>query len=55
MNEIVIDISKFPEPLQEALREKAIREKKPMKKVLAEIIESTSQTILATAAEIEAA
>jgi len=55
MNEIVIDISKFPEPLQEALRERAIRERKPLKQVLSEIIADTSSAILKTAGEGQAA
>lgn len=49
MNEIVIDISKFSPEVQNALRDQAIREKKPMKQLLAEIIQSTSETILAAA------
>lgn len=51
MNEIVIDISKFRPEVVEALRDQAVRERKPMKQLLAEIIERTSETIIAAAGE----
>ena len=53
MNEIVIDLSQFPAALQEALRNQAIREMKPMKQLLAEIIRNTSATIVSVATESE--
>ena len=55
MNDIVIDFDKFSAPVQDALRDQAIREKKPMKQLLAEIIQSTSETIISTAGKGEEA
>jgi len=55
MNEIVIDLDQFPPAVQEALRDRAIREKKPMKAILAEIIRETSAAIVAAAGGKEAA
>lgn len=49
MNDIVIDFDKFPDAVKDALRDQAIREKKPMKVLLAEIIQSTSETIISAA------
>ena len=51
MNQIVIDLNQFPKPVQEALKDQAIKEKKPLKQVLAEIIKETSETIVATSGE----
>ena len=51
MNEIVIDLNYFTPDIQEALRDRAVREGKPMKQLLSELIATTTQTILLTAAE----
>lgn len=50
MNEIVIDLSKFSEEVQEALKERAVREAKPMKLLMAEIIAANAQAILTASA-----
>lgn len=49
MNEIVIDITKFSEEVQDFLKDRAVREGRPLKMLLAELIESTTQTILRAA------
>lgn len=51
MNEIVIDIDKLPKAVREELKERAIREQKPLKVLLAEIIEETTETILTAAGQ----
>jgi len=53
MNEIVIDLDRFTPEQQEALKDRAVREGKPMKHLLAEIIATTTQTILLTASACE--
>lgn len=49
MNEIVIDISKFTPEVQNALRDRAVREGKPMKQLLADLIATSTQSILSAA------
>jgi hypothetical protein len=51
MNEIVIDISNFSPEVQDALKARAVREGKPMKQLLADLIATTTQTILSAAGE----
>lgn len=51
MNEIVIDISNFSPEVQDALKNRAVREGKPMKQLLADLIATTTQTILSAAGE----
>lgn len=55
MNDIVIDFDQFSDPVKEALRDQAVREKKPMKALLAEIIQSTSETIISASGKGQAA
>lgn len=47
MNEIVLDLTKFNPEIQDALKSRAIREGKPMKALLVEIIENKTDAILA--------
>jgi plasmid stability protein len=54
MNEIVIDLSNFPQETQDALKIRAVREGKPMKRLLAELIQSSSEKILRTEQEAKA-
>lgn len=49
MNEIVIDLDKFPQAVRDELKARAIRERKPLKNLLAEMIAETTETILAVA------
>lgn len=51
MNEIIIDISKFSPEVQDALKDRAVREGKPIKQLMAELIDSTTQTIISAAGE----
>lgn len=51
MNEIVIDITKFSPEVQNALKDRAVREGKPMKQLLADLIAATTQTIIRAAGE----
>ena len=51
MNEIVIDLEKFSPEVQNALKDRAVREGKPMKQLLAELIADTTQTIISAAGE----
>ena len=49
MNEIVIDLEDFSEPVQEELKDQAVRQGKPMKQLMAGMIEKTTLTILEAA------
>ena len=51
MNEIVIDLDKFSPKVRDALKDRAVREGKPMKALLLEMIETTTQTINTAAGE----
>jgi phenylpyruvate tautomerase PptA (4-oxalocrotonate tautomerase family) len=51
MNEIVIDISNFSPEVQNALKDRAVREGKPMKQLLADLIATTTQAVLTAAGE----
>lgn len=53
MNEIVIDLAQFPEAIQEALKNRAVREGKPLKILLSELIAANAETILRTAGEAD--
>ncbi len=53
MNEIVIDITKFSPDVQDALKDRAVSEGKPMKQLLAEMIAATTETIIQAAGEGE--
>lgn len=53
MNEIVVDISKFKPEVQEELRKQAVRTRTPMKLLLANLIEKTTETILKAAGDEE--
>ena len=51
MNEIVLDLTKFSPEIQDALKSRAIREGKPMKSLLMEIIENKTDAILAAVSD----
>jgi len=53
MNEIVLDLSKFTPETQDALKTRAIREGKPMKQLLYELIEVKTEEILKAAGDVE--
>ena len=49
MNEIVIDIDKFSDPVREELKARAVRERKPLKHLMAEMVAEATETIIAVA------
>jgi hypothetical protein len=51
MNEIVIDLTTFSPEVQNALKDRAVREGKPMKQLLSELIADTTETILRAAGQ----
>ena len=51
MNEIVIDLDSLPDETQQALKSRAVREGKPMKQLLAELINNASDAILNSSSE----
>jgi len=53
MNEIVLDLTKLTPETQDALKTRAIREGKPMKLLLAELIEAKTETILKASGDVE--
>ena len=53
MNEIVLDLTKLSPETQDSLKTRAIREGKPMKLLLAELIEAKTETILKAAGDVE--
>jgi len=53
MNEIVIDLSNFPQETQDALKLRAVREGKPMKRLLSALIQASAEKILRTEEEAQ--
>lgn len=49
MNEIVINLANFSPEIQETLKDRAVREGKPMKQLLADLIATSTQSILSAA------
>ena len=52
MNEISIDITKFPADVQDGLKNKALREGKTLSQVMVEMVKKTTETILGASGEV---
>ena len=52
MNEIAIDITKFPADVQDGLKNKALREGKTLSQVMVEMVKKTTETILGASGEV---
>ena len=51
MNDIAIDITKFPAAVQDELKNKALREGKTLSQVMVEMVTKTTETILVASGE----